>query len=247
MTKRKRFYLSAEIWSKSISSAAFHVYGFLSWCADKSGRCYPSVAEISRRCHIAENTVRKAIRELERNELIRSQTQYTVTKSGKRRQTSNSYSLKGQDLNPPASNVEPTPRNALKGAGADVEGEINNKDIDIRKSDLSVSPYEENGLSDILDRLELYCYDDKHFTKAVELAVREMYHADHITVSGENIPKEQVRERLFHLTPDGIDHIYGRMRDYGANFQNAGKYLISCLYNAPMDFNTDIAAFSAAL
>ena len=124
---------------------------------------------------------------------------------------------------------------------------MNNKDINIKQCDLSVSPYEEKRLADILERLELYCYDDKHFTAAVELAVREMYHADHITVGGENIPKERVRERLSHLTTDCIDHIYNRMRDYGASFQNAGKYLISCLYNAPMDFNTDIAAFSASL
>jgi len=247
MPKRKRFYLNAAVWEKEISSAAFHVYGFLSWCANKDGSCYPSIAEIARRCHISQNTARRALRELEQTGLIQAQTQFTVTKSGKRRQTSNSYLLKHQIWKPLDSNTAPSPCQFLQGMGANVEGEINHKEIDIKIGISSVGLYEEKEITDILDGLSLYSYENEHFAKAIELAIREMYYAENITVGGERIPQRRVRERLRYLDTSCIDHIHSRMRDYGANFQSAGKYLISCLYNAPMDFNTDIAAFSAAL
>ncbi len=46
---------------------------------------------------------------------------------------------------------------------------------------------------------------------------------------------------------DCIDRIFKRMGDYGQDLTNAGKYLVSCLYNAPVGFNTDMSAFKAAL
>ena len=122
-------------------------------------------------------------------------------------------------------------------------GHINDKDKYI-SSNLSVG---HNGADDLIDGLELYLYEDEHFKTAVELAIRDMWQADSITVNGMCIPQTLVRERLRCLNMDCIDRIYKRMGDYGQELTNAGKYLVSCLYNAPVDFNADMAAFKAAL
>jgi len=234
MAERTRFYLNAEILQHELSSAAVHVYVILSWCANREGKSYPSVSEIARKCHISENTVRKGLKELQEHRLITAETQYKLTPSGKRRQTSNIYTL--QKTEAPASQIS-------EGRGSDVEGEINNNIISINKK-LSVSP----SLEELTDRLELHSFEDEDFSKAVELALQDMFHAKSITVNGEIISQERVRERLSHLDVNCLDYVYSRLRDYGdGDFRNGGKYLISCLYNAPADRSFRLAAFGANL
>lgn len=246
MSRRNRFYVNAAVWEKTLPSTTFHVYCFLSWCADKSGNCYPSIAAISCRCCISKNTVRKSLRELQQTGLIKAQPQYCATKGGKLRQTSNLYSIGIPRPTTESANTASALCNDLQGVGAYFEGEINDKE-EIHKFALSVCQSEDTELIDILDRLSLNCYEDTHFENAVELAIKQMYYADYIKVNGERVPQSRVRERLAMLDFSCIDLVCSRMREYGDNMQSAGKYLISCLYNAPLDFNTDIAAFRAAL
>ena len=114
----------------------------------------------------------------------------------------------------------------MQGTGA----KINNNKKDIKDRGRSVRLYEQNELADILDKLQLSAYEDLHFAETVELAVTEMYYyAEHITVNGEKISRERVRERITHFSSDCLDCIAHRLGDYGAELQNAGKYLISCL------------------
>jgi len=233
MAERTRFYLNAEILQHELSSAAVHVYVILSWCANREGKSFPSVSEIARRCHLSENTVRKGLKELQEHGLITAEMQYTITPSGKRRQTSNLYTLQKTET--------PVSQNSESG-GSVVEGEINNNIISINKK-LSVSL----SLEELTDRLDLHSFEDEDFSKAVELALQDMFHAKSITVNGEIISQERVRERLSHLDVNCLDYVYSRLRDYGEDLCNGGKYLMTCLYNAPVDRSFKLAAFGAKL
>jgi len=239
--------VSADIFDHALSAQAIAVFAFLSRCAGKDGIAFPSVAKIAQSCRMAESTVRTVISTLESCGLLHREEHYVLSGNGKLRQTSNRYYLTGDQKD------SPSPSNEMEG-GCQTRyppppaetGEIYDECKDMNKS-ISVSLYEENGLTEILERLSLHSYEDIHFANAVELAVRDMYYAEHITVGGEKIPQRRVRERLSHLDTSCLDLIYSRMRDYGVSFQSAGRYLISCLYNAPVDFNTDLAAFCAAM
>ena len=247
MSKRRKFYVSADIFDYGLSAQAIAVYAFLSRCAGKEGVAYPSVAKIAQNCRIAESTVRTTITGLERCGLLRREEHYVLSGNGKLRQTSNRYYLTECKIEHPSPSDETEGGCQMDATPPPAEtGEIYDEYKDMNKS-ISVSLYEENGLTEILERLSLHSYEDIHFANAVELAVRDMYYAEHITVGGEKIPQRRVRERLSHLDTSCLDLIYSRMRDYGVSFQSAGRYLISCLYNAPVDFNTDLAAFCAAM
>lgn len=240
MAKRKVFHVSTDIFGKGLSATAIAVFAYLSFCSDQSGLCFPSIRTISTKCSISGNTVRKALRELEAAGIVEASASYTESKNGNRRQSANHYRL---NVPHTPANIEVGAVQPLQGAGSEFEGEINDKDKYI-SSDLSVS---HNGADELIDGLELYLYEDEHFKTAVELTIRDMWQSDGITVNGMCIPQARVRERLRRLNIDCIDRIYKRMGDYGQELTNAGKYLVSCLYNAPVDFNTDMAAFKAAL
>ena len=94
---------------------------------------------------------------------------------------------------------------------------------------------EKKGLSAILSRLQLDLFEDKSFAKSVRHALRRMYHADSIRVNGETIPRDQVRGSMELLTIDHIDFVERQLREATASVTCGEKYLISCLYNAPLD------------
>lgn len=245
MPQRTRFYMNAGIWEKTISSSAFHVYAFLSWCADRSGACYPAVPEIARRCHISVTTVRKALRELREAGLVHSQTQHKPTKSGGRRQTANAYFLTAQIPHPPPSDPAPAPSQIPWGMGSDPEGEINDKRESIKCAS-SIIPYEEQELNDILTGLNLDLYEDEdQYVNTIELTVREMYYRESVTVDGEQVPRERVRERLRQLDIHHLEAMRRRVGNHMPEMKSAGKYLMACIYNAPMDFNADLMALCA--
>lgn len=240
MAKRKVFHVATSVFELSLSATAIAVFAYLSYCSDQSGLCFPSIRTISTKCSISGNTVRKTLRELQAAGIVEASASYIESKNGKRRQSVNRYRL---NVPHTPANIEVRAVQPSQGVGSEFEGEINDKDKYIN-ADLSVS---HEGADELIDGLELYLYDDEHFKTAVELTVRDMWQADGITVNGMCIPQAQVWERLRRLNIDCIDRIYKRMGDYGQELTNAGKYLVSYLYNAPVDFNTDMAAFKAAL
>ena len=94
---------------------------------------------------------------------------------------------------------------------------------------------EKKGLGAILSGLQLDLYEDKSFSKSVRHALRRMYHSDSIRVKGENIPRDQVRSSMELLTIDHIDFVQRQLSEATASVTWGEGYLISCLYNAPLD------------
>ena len=93
----------------------------------------------------------------------------------------------------------------------------------------------ETSLKTILSRLQLDLFEDRPFAKAVRHALRRMYHSDSIRVKGERIPRETVREALSLLTIDHIDFVERQLREATSQVICGEAYLMSCLYNAPLD------------
>ena len=93
----------------------------------------------------------------------------------------------------------------------------------------------ETNLKTILSRLQLDLFEDRPFAKAVRHALRRMYHSDSIRVKGERIPRETVREALSLLTIDHIDFVERQLREATSQVICGEAYLMSCLYNAPLD------------
>ena len=90
-------------------------------------------------------------------------------------------------------------------------------------------------MSAILSLLQLDLFEDKSFAKAVRHALRRMYHSDSIRVNGQVIPREDVRSAMELLTIDHVDFVQRQLREATASVTCGEKYLISCLYNAPLD------------
>jgi len=237
--KREIFFVNKDVFGHGLNGNAIAVYAYLSYCSNKSGMAFPSVKKIAAACGMASSTARKAIDRLCESGLLVKEFSFMKSANGKNRQTSNKYILA-------------KPKNSERGTMSDIEtpmqnsstpaptdgGEINNKVITISSS-LSVLPYDE-----LTERLQLHLYEDKEFAECVRLAIEEMYYAENITVNGNRIPQNQVRERLKQLDIACIDRVSKCFEDYGGEVQNARNYLISCIYNAPLEHKAALAAFT---
>ena len=93
----------------------------------------------------------------------------------------------------------------------------------------------ETSLKTILSRLQLDLFEDRPFAKAVRHALRRMYHAESIRVNGRIVPREDVRSALELLTVDHIDFVERQLREATSQVTCGETYLMSCLYNAPLD------------
>lgn len=245
MSKRTKFWMSSAVFDKKLSASAFYVYGYLSWCANKQGICYPAVSTIAKCCVLSTNTVRTALKELTQKGLIRIKSNYITTNHGRRRQTSNTYYLLPQKLSPDTPNAVPPPSKNLQEGRAENEEEMNNNAIHIN-SIVSVDPYEAI-LADILDSLALHNYDDPQFARAVQLAIEDMFFAPFTVINGEKVSQYRIRKRLESLDVECIDRIQSRLGDYCTNINSPGQYLKTCIYNAPADVNADLSAINASL
>ena len=78
-------------------------------------------------------------------------------------------------------------------------------------------------------------FEDRTFAKAVRHALRRMYHSDSIRVNGQTVPRADVRAVLGLLTIDHIDFVERQLREATAQVTCGEKYLMACLYNAPLD------------
>ncbi|MBR2606201.1 MAG: helix-turn-helix domain-containing protein [Clostridia bacterium] len=241
MGKRQTFYTRADLFEARISPRAKLVLTYLSRVSDKQGLCFPSVPTIAEKCGCCQNTARKALRELERAGFIAIAAATLPTEHGRQRRTSNRYTL----LFVPSKN-EGTPLQPAQGAPSPDEGPVYNSKLtmDVPKGhSQSVNATDpdrdtdrgEKGLGAILFRLHLDLYEDETFAKSVRHALRRMYHSESIRVKGETIPRDQVRGCMELLTIDHIDFVQRQLREATSSVTCGERFLISCLYNAPLD------------
>lgn len=242
--KRGKFYKIWNVFDLPITSKEKLVYTYLTGCANDEDIAFPSVPTIARKCSISPETVRRAISSLEKQGYLSKQPCFMRSSGGLMRQAANRY-----HITPPNSSTPPPKKTDSPSAASDtpspltITGEINNKINTINNAKSVTQSYE---LDELIDRLQLYAYDDAAFVKAIEMCIRQMYFSEFITVEGQKIPSSQVRSRLKELDTDCIDHVYSQLSNYAGNITNASKYVISCLYNAPPDLAARLSSFSAA-
>ena len=242
MSKRQTFYARADLFKADISHQGKLVLSYLSSVSNRQGVSFPSVPTIARMCDCCQNTARKALRELEKKGFITISSATLPTENGRQRRTSNRYTL----LFVP-SKSEGTSLHVVQGAPSGDEGHSYNSKLTMDvpcghsqsvgdRTDPDLDPDgEKKGLSAILSRLQLDLYEDKSFAKAVRHALRRMYSADSIRVNGTVIPREDVRSVMELLTIDHVDFVERQLREATAAVTCGEKYLIACLYNAPLD------------
>jgi len=250
MAKRKTFYVSAAIFSKPHSAYAVAVYAYLSFCADKQGVCFPSIETISKHTGMSRNTVKKSIEELRTAELIRAETTRKLSRNGRMRQSVNRYFLavplsRGdntacQEMTTGLSCGDPTPGHVVTPPRSPDGREINNNSKDIIGDVPSVGitgreATDRDGLDAIFERIHLDCFFDQVFAQSVRQTVERMYASPHITVNGQRIGQDAVRERLKLLTIDHIDFVEAQLDEHGGEITHGERYLMSCIYNAPVD------------
>ena len=233
MAKRKTFYVPAAIFEGGHSAYAIAVYAYLCFCADKSGVCFPGMETIAAQCGLSRNTVKKAMNELERCWLVRSETTRQRSKNGCMRQSVNRYFLgtiascgAGE---PPHEMIIPPSRD---------EGEINNNSKLIMGDVPSVgitAREDRTGLDAILEPLYLDTFFDQVFAQSVKQAIVTMYGMPSLSVNGTRIDNAAICERLRLLTIDHIDYIEQQLDNVAGEVTNGERYLMSCIYNAPVD------------
>ena len=241
MGKRQTFYTRADLFEAKISPRAKLVLAYLSRVSNKQGQCWPAVPTIAEKCGCCENSARKALKELEAAGFISVTARDLPTKQGRLRHTSHIYTL----LFLPSKDEGPLLQPVKEGTSAD-EGLRDNREItmdvpkghspSVETTDPDPDPDRgETSLKSILSRLQLDLFEDRPFAKAVRHALRRMYHSDSIRVKGERIPRETVREALSLLTIDHIDFVERQLREATSQVTCGETYLMSCLYNAPLD------------
>ena len=232
MTRRTTFYVMADLFTVPLSPMAKLVLVYLSRCCNKQGVCNPSIGTIAYSCNCCRNTVRKAIRELEQTGMIMVTSEYAPTKRGKRRRQPNTYTLRC-----PTSPNAPPPVQQMPGTGSPDEQEINdNSNTIIAVPSIGITGDDGNDLEEILEKLHLDTFEDRPFARSIEQAIRTMYRTEEITVKKQRIPRDAARDRLRLLTIDHIDYIEAQLGNRYDPVTCGESYLISCLYNAPMDY-----------
>lgn len=254
MAKRKTFYVPAAIFEAAHSAYAVAVYAYLCFCADKSGVCFPGMETIAAHTGMSRSTVKKALTELEQTGLISSEATKQTSVSGKVRCGTNRYRI----MNTPVSNAPFPSRESVPSAvrqgtpppcdGVPLrretaypppcdDGEINNNSNIIMGDVPSVvmNTRDRTGLDAILKPLYLDTFFDQVFAKSVEQAIGTMYRTPVLSVNGVRVENGAIRDRLSMLTVDHIDYVEKQIETYAGEVTSGERYLMACLYNAPID------------
>ncbi len=241
MAKRQTFYARADLFEAKISPRAKLVLAYLSRVSNTQGQSWPAVPTIAEKCGCCENSARKALRELEAAGFISVTARDLPTKQGRLRHTSHIYTLLFLPSKDEGALLQPVKEGTSADEGLRDDREIT---IDVPKGHSpSVETTDpdpdrdrgERNLKTVLSRLQLDLFEDKAFAKAVRHALRRMYHSESIRVKGEAIPRETVRDALDLLTVDHIDFVERQLREATGHVTCGESYLMSCLYNAPLD------------
>ena len=249
--KREKFYVYSDIFEAGLSAREIAVFAYLSRCANKEGVAFPSVRNIAGKCRISKDSVLKSVSALENVGFLKKKNCYSKMKNGNFRQTSNQYLIskkineckcenKGDNVYLCADGGVPSNRTGVyrvSDGGVPNEGkEINNKLNNIN-SPLSVSQYEEDGLTEILGAIHLSSFEES-FARAVRLAVTDLYYSEQFVVGGRAVPRREVRSRLSRLDEWAVRIVYENISKYGCKAASLGNYLKICLYNAVLDGET---------
>ena len=92
-----------------------------------------------------------------------------------------------------------------------------------------------DGLDAIFEKIHLDSFFDQVFAQSMKQTIERMYESPHITVNGQRIERDAVRKRLSLLTIDHIDFIEAQLDEHGGEVTHGERYLMSCIYNAPVD------------
>ena len=246
--KRDIYYVNTEVWEAGLADKSKLVYFYLSLCADKNGRCFPSIARIAQNCGFSESTVRRALHELEEKTLIIIKRRFSDYGGGKRNLT-NLYILKrrGGTASEPQPELEKEqkhgPRPLLEYGGYVLPRGIAPEEV---ADKYLINERAGEKLEDLLDRLQFECLGEKYLAKAMKLAITDMWFAESVRVKGRTIPWYDVRSRLRELDHECLETVAD---DLGRNLNvtDSRKYLMSCLYCAPGDSSAKSAAAMARL
>ena len=117
-------------------------------------------------------------------------------------------------------------------------GEINNNSKDIMGDVPSVgitAREDATGLDAIIEPLCLDSFFDQVFAQSVKQAIKTMYGLPVLSVNGTRVDNAAIRERLRLLTIDHIDYVEKQIDNYAGDVTSGERYLMACLYNAPID------------
>ena len=249
MEKRKTFYVVSDVFKHDLSAYAIAAFAYLSYCCNRQGECFPSVATIAQHTGMSRSTAHRALDELRGAGLILSRESYSVGTNGKCRQQANRYRVMG--IGRGVTDEQPPVRETDAPGVTDAQ-EINN-DSNNTMGTSSFSPYNTERVSEgarkrfsvadaetaelntLIAGLELELFADRSYARAVETAIRTMFRAESITVKGRTVPQSAVRDVLRQLTTDHIDYVAFQLSNLTEDVTNGSAYLCACLYNAPMD------------
>ena len=93
MAKRKTFYVVSDVYGSGLSCIAIAVFGYLCFCADRSGECFPPMEKIAENVNVSARSVQRAVQELVARKMIAVLPHFARTKSGARRRSSNLYRI----------------------------------------------------------------------------------------------------------------------------------------------------------
>jgi len=257
MAKRKTFYVPAAIFDGDRSAYAIAVYSYLCFCADKSGTCFPGISVIAARTGASRSSVKRALAELEKSGMIRSEETRQASKSGRLRQGTNRYRILDAPVpkgplprsaeDPFPVRREPLPRSAenpLSGPQGTSPRSTENREInkncknrmgDVPSVGTTAREEDMTGLDTILEPLYLDTFYDRTFAESVEQAIRTMYVTPTLSVNGVRVPNDLIRKRLKLLTIDHIDFVEKQLKERGTEVTSGDRYLMACIYNAPVD------------
>ena len=91
------------------------------------------------------------------------------------------------------------------------------------------------GLDAILKPLYLDTFFDQVFAESVKQAIKTMYGLPVLSVNGTKIENAAIRDRLRLLTIDHIDYVEQQLDRFTGEVTNGERYLMACIYNAPVD------------
>ena len=239
MNPRETFYARSDLFEANVSPRAKLVLAYLSRVSNKQGVSFPAVSTIAEKCGCCENSARKALRELVNAGFLSVAAATTITRRGRLRRTTNRYTLLFFGAKHEEAPLQPVQGGTSTDAGHSYDSKItidvpygHSQSVDGTDPDHDAG---EDELSALLCRLRLELYDDATFVGAVRHALRRMYQAESIRVNGVTIPQSHVRSAMSLLTVDCIDFVERQLREATAQVTCGEKFLISCLYNAPLD------------
>lgn len=241
MAQRRTFFAQADLFETNVGVRAKLILTYLCRVSNRQGVSFPSIPTIAEKCGCCPNTARKAIRELEQAGLITVAPAAISTRRGKLRRTSNRYTLLFVPAKSEGDALQPLQGGPSRDGGDGYNSKLTTAvpqghSPSVKATDQDGdADREETGLKAILSRLQLDLFEDKTFAKGIRHALRHMYHAESIRVQGEVIPRAQVRSVLELLTIDHIDFVERQLREAVSEVTCGERFLISCLYNAPLD------------